>query len=75
MGGFKAPRLGRIRLAFIGVGGRGFSHLVQMCVMDGVEIVGICDLKEELTKRGRGSRALQNGGKALWAIPAAIWNT
>ena len=45
MGGFKAPRLGRIRLAFIGVGGRGFSHLAQMCVMDGVEIVGICDLK------------------------------
>ena len=63
MGGFKAPRLGRIRLAFIGVGGRGFSHLVQMCVMDGVEIVGICDLKEELTKRGV-DRVLSRMGKS-----------
>ena len=63
MGGFKAPRLGRIRLAFIGVGGRGFSHLAQMCVMDGVEIVGICDLKEELTKRGV-DRVLSRMGKS-----------
>ena len=63
MGGFKAPRLGRIRMAFIGVGGRGFSHLAQMCVMDGVEIVGICDLKEELTKRGV-DRVLSRMGKS-----------
>lgn len=38
MGGFRAPALDRVRIAFIGVGGRGFSHLAQMCVMDGVEI-------------------------------------
>ena len=62
MGGFKAPRLDRIRLAFIGVGGRGFSHLAQMCVMDGVEIVGVCDLKEDLAKRGV-DRVLAKMGK------------
>ena len=63
MGGFKAPGLARIRLAFIGVGGRGFSHLAQMCVMDGVEIVGVCDLKEDLAKRGV-DRVLSKMGKS-----------
>ena len=63
MGGFKAPGLDRIRLAFIGVGGRGFSHLAQMCVMDGVEIVGVCDLKEDLAKRGV-DRVLSKMGKS-----------
>ena len=52
MGGFRAPALDRVRIAFIGVGGRGFSHLAQMCVMDGVEITGVCDLKRDLTERG-----------------------
>lgn len=52
MGGFKAPRLDCVRMAFIGVGGRGFSHLAQMCMIEGVEIVGVCDLKEELMQRG-----------------------
>ena len=41
----QAPGLARIRLACIGVGGRGFSHLAQMCGMDGVEIARI--LQEE----------------------------
>ena len=63
MGGFKAPGQARIRLAFIGVGGRGFSHLAQMCVMDGVEIVGVCDLKEDLAKRGV-DRVLSKMGKS-----------
>lgn len=51
MGGCRL-RSERVRIAFIGVGGRGFSHLAQMCVMDGVEITGVCDLKRDLTERG-----------------------
>lgn len=63
MGGFKAPRLERVRLAFVGVGGRGSSHLAQMCVMDGVDIVGICDLREEQVKWGV-DRVRKKTGKA-----------
>lgn len=62
MGGFRAPGLDRVNVAFIGVGGRGFSHLAQMCVMDGVEITGVCDLKEDLTSRGV-DRVLKKTGK------------
>lgn len=62
MGGFRAPALDRVRIAFIGVGGRGFSHLAQMCVMDGVEITGVCDLKQDLTERGV-DRVLKKTGK------------
>jgi hypothetical protein len=43
MGDFAAPALDRIRLAFIGVGGRGTGHVRQMLLMEGVDVVAICD--------------------------------
>lgn len=73
MGGFRAPALDRVRIAFIGVGGRGFSHLAQMCVMDGVEITGVCDLKRDLTERGV-DRVRKKRGKSLRDIPAVKWS-
>jgi hypothetical protein len=43
MGDFAAPALDRIRMGFIGVGGRGSGHVEQMLLMEGVDIVAICD--------------------------------
>lgn len=39
----RAKPLDRIRLAFIGVGARGSGHVYQCTMMEGVEIVAICD--------------------------------
>lgn len=64
MGGFKAPPLENIQVAFIGVGGRGFSHLAQMCLMEGVEITGVCDLNTDLTARGVERVEKKTGKKA-----------
>ena len=41
--GLKVPPMEKVRVAFIGVGARGSGHVSQLCVIDGVEIVAICD--------------------------------
>lgn len=40
---FAAPKLDRVRAAFIGVGARGSGHVAQMMMLDGVDIVAIAD--------------------------------
>ena len=51
MGDFAAPKLKEIRMAIIGVGGRGHAHLKQLAYIEGTKIVGICDLHEDLVNR------------------------
>ena len=47
MGGFAAPKLDVIRVAFIGVGYRGSGHLKYFGGISGVEVVAVSDLYEE----------------------------
>lgn len=51
MGGFAAPALEKVRLCVIGVGDRGYPHVTQLSVIEGVEIVGICDLYQDWADR------------------------
>ena len=53
-----------VRIGFIGVGNRGGAALRRYIHMEGVEIKAICDLKEELVKKGQSY--LQNNN-----LPAA----
>lgn len=48
MGGFSAPKLETVRAAFIGVGARGGTHAKFFAALAGTEVVGICDLYEDL---------------------------
>jgi len=41
---FRAPRLDRVRIGFVGVGHQGSSHVENLLQIDGVEILAICDL-------------------------------
>ncbi len=51
MGDFSAPKLEKIRVAFIGVGYRGTGHLKYFGSIPGVEIVGVSDLyKDNINK-------------------------
>lgn len=43
MASFAAPKLDRVRVAFIGVGARGPSHVDSCLACDGVDVVAICD--------------------------------
>lgn len=40
---FAAPPLKTVRVGLIGVGARGSGHLAQLMLLEGVEIVAICD--------------------------------
>ena len=51
MGDFIAPKLEKVKVAIIGVGARGPGHISQLATIDGVEVVGICDLVEARAKR------------------------
>ncbi|MCW1885699.1 Gfo/Idh/MocA family oxidoreductase [Luteolibacter flavescens] len=51
MGDFAAPKLDKVRVAIIGVGARGSGHITQLAVIEGVEVVGICDLDAGRAKR------------------------
>ena len=50
MGGFAAPKITKVRAAFIGVGSRGGGHLKFFASLPGTEVVAISDLYEENVK-------------------------
>lgn len=68
--GLAAPKLDKVRTAFIGVGARGSGHVVQMMMMEGVEVVAICDnhvptaqrAVKSVTDKGRAAPALYTNG-------------
>jgi predicted dehydrogenase len=60
MGDFVAPKLGKVRCAFIGVGARGSGHCRQVGMIEGTEVVAICDLYEDRAK-GAEKRAREQG--------------
>jgi predicted dehydrogenase len=51
MGGFAAPKLDKVRCAFIGVGARGTGHCNHISSIEGTEVVAICDLVESKARR------------------------
>ncbi|MCL4113537.1 UNVERIFIED_CONTAM: hypothetical protein GTU68_011189 [Idotea baltica] len=60
MGDFAAPKLEKVRAAFIGVGSRGPAHLQFFAGLEGTEIVAICDLYEDNAKKW-GTKAKEIG--------------
>jgi predicted dehydrogenase len=73
MGDFAAPKLDKVRVAIIGVGARGSGHCAQLSGLEGVEMVGICDLYEDLTRAAAKSATdhghqpkLYYGDENLW---------
>ncbi|MBK1828791.1 Gfo/Idh/MocA family protein [Haloferula rosea] len=53
MGDFVAPKLEKVKVAIIGVGARGPTHLSHAAAAEGTEFVGICDLYEDACKRAK----------------------
>ncbi len=80
MGGFAAPKLDKVRAAFIGVGARGPGHAKFAAMLDGTEVVAISDLYEDNVKKavdlcveaGKGTRhkniAQYYGGEEKWKL-------
>jgi len=47
MDGFVAPKLKKIRVGVIGVGGRGSYAVSRLCTVPGVEVTALCELIED----------------------------
>ena len=53
MMGFKVAPMEKVRVAFVGVGGRGTGHVNDLLHIDGVEVKAICDIDESHAKRSQ----------------------
>src|SRR5687768_16765565 len=47
MCGYAAPKMDKVRIGFIGLGNRGPVHSNQTSRLEGVEIIAMCDLRQE----------------------------
>jgi len=52
MSGYRAPKLEKIRMGVVGIGNRGLGALQRLTRIDGIEIVGLCDLRESQVAKG-----------------------
>lgn len=46
MCGYGAPKLDTVRIGCVGIGNRGYANLKQLTYLEGVEIKGLCDLRQ-----------------------------
>lgn len=53
MCGYAAPAIPTVRIAYVGIGGRGKGAVRRMTRIDGVEIVALCDIKPEAVREGQ----------------------
>ena len=51
--GFVAPKLEKIRVGVIGIGGRGSAAVNRLCKVPGVEVTAVCDLIDDRAKKGQ----------------------
>jgi len=61
--GLIAPKMDVVRVGFIGVGERGFSHVEQFCHLEGVELKAICDTHQAVLDRAVDHIVKQNRPK------------
>jgi predicted dehydrogenase len=59
--GFSASPNGTIRVAVVGVNGRGTDHLSGFTPLKGVEVTGICDIDENVLNKRLGEYESKNG--------------
>ena len=64
MAGFRAAPMERIRVAMVGIGGRGFYALNRLVLIPNIEITALCDLKQEMIDRSQKSLAEYGKPKA-----------
>jgi len=64
-----AKPMSKVRIGFVGVGGMGTAHLRNLLLIDGAEIVAVCDLLESRTVRAQ--KLCEEAGKSK---PAAYFD-
>lgn len=73
MSGYSAPPLDLVRVGFVGVGKRGFDAVSRMSRIEGVEIRGLCDLRESQVKKAYEMVAARGHKPDLYHSDSNIW--
>src|SRR5512132_225353 len=67
---FAAPAIENVRIAYVGIGGQGSSHVRNLLRLDGCRITAVCDIRSErtdwatkaVTEKGHPAPAVYNRG-------------
>jgi len=73
MGDFVAPKLDKVRCAFIGVGARGSGHCKQIGIIEGTEVVAICDLYEDRARNAEKKAKEKGHSPKLYFGDENLW--
>lgn len=73
MCGYAAPRLEKVRIGFIGLGGRGRGHVSIMSLIEGVEIKALCDIVPEEAGKAREIAKKAGFDPVMYTGTADIW--
>ncbi len=75
MSGYAAPKLDTVRIGFIGIGNRGYGAVERMSRIDGVDIMGLCDLRPERVKLAYDLVVGSGHKPELYHSDAEAWKT
>ncbi len=50
---YKLPKLDKVRIGMVGVGGMGTAHFANFLKIEGCEIVAVCDIVESRVERAQ----------------------
>lgn len=73
MNGYAAPAMDKVRIGFIGLGMRGPTHVKGFSHIEGVEIKGLCDIRQEKAEVSLASLKNSNHKPELYYGSADAW--
>ncbi|HMS69598.1 MAG: Gfo/Idh/MocA family oxidoreductase [Saprospiraceae bacterium] len=73
MSGYAAPKMGKVRIGFIGLGMRGPGAVERMRYIEGVEINGLCDLRPEKAEEAKKILEKTNHNPSLYSGTSEKW--
>jgi hypothetical protein len=73
MSGYSAPKTETVRIGFIGLGSRGPGHVMNMALLEGVEIVALCDMLPSNTEKVRKRLEFTGFNPTLYSGDSDAW--
>ncbi len=73
MCGYAAPRLDKVRIGFIGLGGRGRLHESIMSIIEGVEIKALSDILPDRAEKAREIAVKAGFNPAMYTDSPDAW--
>ena len=73
MQGFVAPKLGQVRVGVVGLGVRGGAAAERLCLIPGVEVTALCEVREECLAKAVKAVSDKTGRKPKAFLGEEVW--